>query len=399
MRRATVSALAGVTLLAALNAAPAAQAADERTVDYRGYEIDVPADWPVFDLAQDPTTCVRFDRPAVYLGTPGEQQDCPSHLVGRTTGLVIEPLTADAVRATADGTIRVPVPEAGLLVSAAHGPAAGEAELVRDVLATARVTADAEPAPVPAPAKDSAAPLAAAGPQPGTYTGRGFDACAAPSLSAMNTWRDSSPYQAVGVYISGGLRACSQPNLTASWVTNTTADGWHLMPIDVGRQAPCTNYASRMSTDPATARSQGSTAAASAVTAAQNLGIPAGSAIYSDIEAYTRGGSCTTAVLNYVQGWTQALHDRGYLSGVYSSAASGIADLVAAVPNTPAELRVDHIWFAWWNNVADTDGGSYIPDNYWNQRQRIHQFRGGATETYGGVSINIDRNYLDVVTR
>ena len=42
-----------------------------RTVSYHGVEFDVPAEWPVYDLAADPTTCVRFDQHAVYLGHPG----------------------------------------------------------------------------------------------------------------------------------------------------------------------------------------------------------------------------------------------------------------------------------------------------------------------------------------
>ena len=44
-------------------------AADEtQTVSDHGYEVTVPASWPVIDLAADPTACVRLDRPAVYLG-------------------------------------------------------------------------------------------------------------------------------------------------------------------------------------------------------------------------------------------------------------------------------------------------------------------------------------------
>jgi len=46
--------------------------------------------------------------------------------------------------------------------------------------------------------------------------------------------------------------------------------------------------------------------------------------------------------------------------------------------------------------VADTDGGSYLPDNHWANHERIHQYRGGHNETWGGVTINIDNNYLDV---
>src|SRR5690606_42110195 len=106
------------------------------------------------------------------------------------------------------------------------------------------------------------------------------------------------------------------------------------LPIHVGRQAAegCTSrdFAHRMSADPATAQQQGVEAADEAAGAARALGIPPGSTIYLDIEAYTRGGTCTAAVLAHTSGWTTQLHAHGYLSGFYSSGASGIADLNAA---------------------------------------------------------------------
>lgn len=399
-------------------AAPVPAVADSppespRSVTYHGYRIEVPAGWRVVDLAENPRACLRFDRPTVYLGEPGDQNDCPAGLVGRAAGIVVEPITArsagQATAATArtqrgkataptatssNDTIQIAVEDAGVLVTAAHTP--GTESLVRGVLATAELTDGAERTEMPRAAQRSdATARAAAGPQPGSYLGKGFDACAAPSQAAMNAWQASSPYSAVGVYISGAFRACAQPNLTASWVTSQTNNGWRLFPIDVGRQAPCTNYSLKMSADPATAKSQGVTAAAGAITAASNLGIPAGSALYSDIEAYTSTASCKAAVLSYLSGWTERLHSSGYLSGFYSSAASGIKD-AASEYNNSAYTRVDHLFYAWWNGAADTNTGSYVPSTYWSNHQRIHQYAGEVTESYGGYSINIDRDYLDV---
>jgi peptidoglycan hydrolase-like protein with peptidoglycan-binding domain len=391
-----------------------------KSVTYHGYRVDVPSSWRVVDLAKDPTACVRFDIPSVYLGNPGESS-CPNGLKGRTAGLIIEPLNnkaaehlTPAVRATARGSAKAPaaahtladqiqvaVEDAGVLVTAGHTPASEP--FVRRILTDAKLVPGGKAtklssvkAAKPAPTKTTKAIGPMASTHPGTYNGRGFDACAAPSQSAMNAW-GSSPYRALGIYISGPQRACAQPNLTASWVSTQTANGWHFFPLDVGRQAPCTSYANRMSSDPATARSQGVSAASASVQAAAALGIGTGSVLYNDIEAYTRGGSCTTAVLNYIDGWTDRLHELGYLSGFYSSAASGVADMVANYNNS-AYTRVDHIFFAWWNNVANTDGGSYIPSSYWANHQRIKQYRGDHNETYGGVTINIDNDYLDVTS-
>jgi peptidoglycan hydrolase-like protein with peptidoglycan-binding domain len=405
MRAILVAALLAGGVLAA---APAAAAPATRTVTFHGYQVDVPAGWRVVDLTKNPRACVRFDIETVYLGRPGDQSDCLTGLVGRTAGLVVEPLdeltperVPDGIVTAPDGTatppkdatshggaLRLAVEDAGVLVTAAH--TAATLPRVREILDTARITDGAKPATLPA-AKPMAA--AAAVVAPGTYQGKGFDACTAPSSSAMNAWL-ASPYRAVGIYISGDFRACSQGNLTSSWVTTQSGRGWRFILLDVGRQAPCTSFSLKMSTNTTTARQQGSTAADAAVAAATALGFGSGSAVYSDIENYTSTASCKASVLSYVSGWTERLHSKGWLSGVYSSASSGIRDLSSAYSST-TYTRPDHIHFAWWNNAADTNAGSYVPASQWANHQRIHQYAGEVTETYGGVGINIDRDYLD----
>jgi hypothetical protein len=102
-------------------------------------------------------------------------------------------------------------------------------------------------------------------------------------------------------------------------------------------------------------------------------------------------------VLSFLSGWVEQLHARGYLAGMYSSGSSGVRDVCSEYHN-PSYTRLDHLWIAWWNGVADTDGGSYCPDTYYANHQRLHQYAGDVTETWGGVTIHIDRNYLDVST-
>jgi Domain of unknown function (DUF1906) len=55
----------------------------EKTISYGGLEVSVPARWPVYWLNKDPNRCVRYDQNAVYVGTPGVNQDCPAGLIGR----------------------------------------------------------------------------------------------------------------------------------------------------------------------------------------------------------------------------------------------------------------------------------------------------------------------------
>jgi Domain of unknown function (DUF1906) len=67
-----------------------------KTVVYHGYEFQVPASWPVYRLERHPTTCVRYDVHAVYLGTPGANMQCPAGLVGRTQTVSVIPSTTVA---------------------------------------------------------------------------------------------------------------------------------------------------------------------------------------------------------------------------------------------------------------------------------------------------------------
>jgi len=83
------------------------------------------------------------------------------------------------------------------------------------------------------------------------------------------------------------------------------------------------------------------------------------------------------------------------VSGVYSSAASGIKALDDArvTPGNKVTMP-DQVWIADWNGVADA-GSTFVRPDGW-AGHRIHQYQGGHNEAWGGVTINIDRNYLDL---
>jgi hypothetical protein len=256
--------------------------------------------------------------------------------------------------------------------------------LVTRVLASASL-------PVPSPAGNRAnaarslqSPAAAAAALPASateYTGKGFDACAAPSSAVMSAWK-ASPYRAVGVYIGGADRACSQPNLTAAWVSAQSKAGWHFIPTYLGPQAEFGQLSA-----PA---SQAVAAAKDAVTKAKALGLGTGNLIYYDMEAFPSGQE--TKVLTFLSAWTKQLHAEGYKSGVYSSSASGIVDLSR---NAKKYTMPDAIWDALWNGAANTADPA-IPANQWDHKQRAHQYHGGANATYGGHTVNIDQDYLNI---
>ena len=350
-RTALLAALLCALVLCLLAELTPASAKDRlRAIHYRGQAIEVPASWPVHRLATDPTRCVRFDRRAVYLGRPSPEQRCPAHATGRARAILVEP--------KADGGAR-------------------------------RVAANQS---APAPTRDRAVGRAAGRAQASAtyYTGLGFDACSAPPVTTMAAWL-SSPYRAIGVYIGGANRGCSQPNLTSDWVAAQIAAGWQLIPTYVGLQAPA-NSCGCAGIKPNQAAAQGTVAADDAVLQAGSLGIGPGNPIYFDMEGYSRTTANSSAVLTFLGAWTERLHQRGYVSGVYGSASSTISDLVSQYGLGYSEP--DDVWIAHWDGIQTTSD-AYVPASNWSNHQRLRQYRGGHKETYGGVSLNIDNDYID----
>jgi len=245
---------------------------------------------------------------------------------------------------------------------------------------------------------------------PGNFTGYGFDQCNAPSQSMMNAWLKSSPFWAVGIYISGDSRACrEQANLTPTWVTRQLNRGWRLLPITLGPQASCNPRFPRYGNDPtidptpgtddryAKARRQARAEAVKTVAAATKLGISPGSTLWYDLEGFDATNTrCRESALAFLSAYTVKLHALNYVSGVYSSAGSGIKVLDDARVDRPDAFTLpDAIWIARWDNAANTST-SYIRSDGWLPGGRMKQYQGGHDETWGGVRINIDRNWLDL---
>jgi hypothetical protein len=345
-------ALAALALAVGWQATAGTSAARAAVVHFRGQEIHAPASWPVYRISEHPRMCVRLDRRAVYLGTPSVSQRCPAHAVGRQRAILVE---GGASTRAAQASARASTASGGATTPGASTTASGSGSL---------------------------------------YTGLGFDACSAPSSRTMSAWA-LSPYRAIGVYIGGANRACSQPNLTASWVGAQIGAGWHLIPTYVGLQAPTSSCSSCAKLGSSTATGQGTAAAEDAVADAQSVGIGPGNPIYFDMEAYTRTAAASAATLTFLEAWTRKLHALGYLSGVYSSSGSGIADLGDAVGS--GYLEPDDLWIANWNGQQSTADPA-VPAGAFTPHRRIHQYRGGHNESYGGITINIDNDYVDAAT-
>ena len=242
---------------------------------------------------------------------------------------------------------------------------------------------------------------------PGNFTGFAFDQCVAPTQSSMNAWLRSSPYLAVGIYISGASRGCvDQPNLSPRWIRRQLRNGWRLLPITLGPQAWCTTrerYLHQVRINPSTrdsfakARAQGRAEARKTVRAAKRLGIFRHSTLWYDIEAFSISRhDCRESALSFLGAWTRQMHKRHYVSGVYSSAASGIKMLDDARALRRGTYKMpDRVWIADWNGHANTSS-SYVRHAGWQPHKRVHQYLGGHPERHGGVTIDIDRSWVDL---
>src|SRR5690606_37707229 len=119
--------------------------------------------------------------------------------------------------------------------------------------------------------------------------------------------------------------------------------------------------------------------------------------LWYDLEAFDiKNTACRESAIRFLHAWTQRLHDKGWKSGVYSSAASGIKMLDDIRVNGPRVIELpDAIWIARWDNVPNLST-TYIADDGWMPHRRVKQYKGGHDETWGSTKINIDSNWMSL---
>lgn len=236
------------------------------------------------------------------------------------------------------------------------------------------------------------------------YVGQGFDKCEMANLTQMQTWWNSSPYNAVNLYYGGVSRACANSLITSSFLSSLRAQGWRFIPTWVGLQASCTGYGHRMSPDPAVSYVQGKDEATAAIAAAQVLGLTnpdgSGTVIYFDLEAYdTSNAGCRASANAFVNGWTEVMQAAGNLAGVYGASCGSAPTDWWSLAHVP-----DALWIANWYGNAGTVSytrtatvwnAACLSNALWPNHQRLRQYAGTHTETWGGVAFSIDSNVLD----
>ncbi|MFC8964285.1 MULTISPECIES: glycoside hydrolase domain-containing protein [unclassified Streptomyces] len=225
-----------------------------------------------------------------------------------------------------------------------------------------------------------------------TFTGRAFDACAAPSLSAMKAWHTGF-YGAAAVYVGGTNRGCAQPNLTASWVKSVSALGWKLVPLYVGAQPSCQTGSSPEKMTASTAASLGAKDGADAVAKAAALGMKAGSPVYLDMESYdVTNKACNDAVLTYVRAFDKTLHAKTYRTGYYGFTSSSAKAIATASDRTDLP---GNLWYALWDKNNTTTADWPWGSTQFTNHSRAHQYMVNSKETRGAYTITVDRDAWD----
>lgn len=381
-----------------------------KSVSYLGHAFTVPAGWSVVDLSKKPSTCVRFDVHALYLGTPSHQQSCGAQTAAPVGGAILVQPAKETTAASAEDSpierrITATLPNATIIAS--YG-ATDRAQVVRILTGSGVPTPKVDATPSTSTVQSAVRGNLSAYPGPITPSvvaeftqnahGTGFDTCDAPSTSDMAAW-GTSPFMAIGVYFGGSERNCPQENLTASWVSAVTAAGWHLLPLYIGLQVA--NGEITPATDPA---AQGKAAADDAATQASSLGIGQGAVLYYNMEDHNITGAPysaddITATQEFISAWTTELHALGYESGLYGNEDGAQGAIVAGLGKA-GMVEPDMMDVANWNSRQDDDPGS-DPANHW-ALHRVHQFLGPTVDgapnspTYGGVTINIDEDFFNL---
>jgi len=114
------------------------------------------------------------------------------------------------------------------------------------------------------------------------------------------------------------------------------------------------------------------------------------------MEAYKNNNAgCRTAVLTFLDAWTRQLKAVGYISGVYSSASAAITDLQSNTTIAGHPLAEPQaIWFALWDNGNSMTGAPYMTSAVWPVASRSKQYAGNRTVKVGGISLNIDADWV-----
>jgi hypothetical protein len=243
--------------------------------------------------------------------------------------------------------------------------------------------------------------------QASIYTSRyiqamGFDTCFHPSAGGLEDWWSGTPWYAYGFYLGGAdgsYVGCTSPG--SGIIDDAVNDGFGVMPVWYGYQMPTScgqaYFPVQISTDTSTAYDEGVQAANNASSQAESDGFALYDIIYYDLESGWDTGSstCVAAAQSFVNGWDyQIIVNTPYVPGLYGSSCGSDLSAFAGLANVPAD-----IWAADQNDNPEIYNLECLPNGYWDQNQRIHQFANELL-SYNGYNMDgnpVDENCLDAL--
>ena len=204
----------------------------------------------------------------------------------------------------------------------------------------------------------------------------------------------ASPYRAVGIYLGGANRHAADGNLSASWVATDAVA--RLEPAAALRRAagavrrpdPAAEALDRARRRPRARtcrrrRRSGASRARSVFPRAARSTSTWRATVGNDARARRPSSRSSTA-------GTTELRAHRVRAGRLRQRRVDDPRRLGARP-----VDAGHRWIANWNGVEGVFGDPYVSDAIWPNHQRVHQYKGGHNETYGGVTINIDSNFVD----
>jgi hypothetical protein len=226
----------------------------------------------------------------------------------------------------------------------------------------------------------------------GISTTMGIGACGWSAASAK-AFFTGSPYYNFELYFGGSEAACP---VSGSFAATVLQQGWRLMPLWVGRQSSCTSgYGNHISTDPATAFSQGKAEEDAAYNVLSGTGwtwnmsqVP----VIYDLEGFNTGNStCVTAANNFIAGWVSEAHVApAQIAGVYGSTCASNLQAYASISSVP-----DFIDGAAYNGNKSVWSMPCVSSSSWVNQQRFKQYNGDHNETWNGYTVKVDSDCAD----
>jgi hypothetical protein len=216
----------------------------------------------------------------------------------------------------------------------------------------------------------------------------GFDIGSYPGDAAMQAWKQNSPYQWAGFYLTAPCHSAQTFTPWEGHYSTLKAMGWGLAIIYVGLQQDGCGSA-RLSA------SLGTTHGVDAVTRCQAEGFAQDAIIFLDVEHFD--GSMSQAMTEYYRAWVAAvLESNFYKPGTYC-AADNFNDVYLAAQQEYASHGFPSggpaIWIVKTSSAFDPANSDATDCGI--SQANIWQGKIQSDETFGGVELVIDEDTAD----